>query len=316
MVRSFCGLVLGVFVFLGAHLNAAEPPKEASSGIARAWRLTIWQGEFSGIGLSLVTIQMVDGKPRLVPGSEKLKKWGRSISDLEFTDNVLRFKVTYDTSVDDTKTLPLKQEWFEGRFDPKNPNRIWGVLGPKDSAEDVKSFRYELLRPAELNPVPDQPEMMTLTDSRTGEKREVEDFRWSMASVQSPGLGAVIVQLNDLRAELAKGSWSSIEREFFAFGQYQILVELAANRKKDRRGFYMLCSLVRNAHLANMPPERVRGWLSEILEYAEAYGPRYSKVLRGSIAEELETGKRADYRPVIEELRSGKPFPTAELPKR
>ncbi|MGL4422977.1 MAG: hypothetical protein ACRCZF_20075, partial [Gemmataceae bacterium] len=311
---AFCWLTLAG----QSSMFATEPPQppRIPKELERFWRLTIWQNDFSGIGLSIVSIQIKDQKVTLAPLPEAIQKWGRSISDLEFKDNLLRFKVTYDTVSDDTKTKPLKQEWFEGRFDPKHPNRIWGVLGPKDAAEDEKGFRYGILRQAELNPVPAKPEVMILKDVKTGAEQVVEDSRWAMATVISPGLGAVQSELNTWRNELAQGKIKLQDSPDRAIGQFWALQELAADRKPNRRGYFMLRMLVRNAHIASVEPDRVRGWLNEILDYTAPYGPRFDKQLRFSIAEELKAGPQEDYQPLIEQLIAGKPFPAIDRQKR
>ncbi|MGL6075310.1 MAG: hypothetical protein ACRC8S_14225 [Fimbriiglobus sp.] len=62
--------------------------------------------------------------------------------------------------------------------------------------------------------------------------------------------------------------------------------------------------------------EEVSSWIGEILEYAAPYGPRYTKALRLLLAKELEDGKEEDYKPLIEKLRSDKPFTPTPAAKR
>jgi hypothetical protein len=299
------------------QISAAEPPpkpvQKIPSGLARQWRFIAWDNEFTGIGLKLFTLAIQDEKVVLLPPKDALEKRNRTVSDVEYADGILRFKLTYDAEPDRwVKDQPLRIEWFEGRYDPKFPDRLWGVLGPKDPSKDDAA--YSRLRAAELNSAPLQPEKMVLKDLKTGQEYIREDFRWEMPNVMSPGLGAVDLQLNDLRRKLEKGPLSDNER-MTAVGQFWALKELAANRKPNRRGYFMLHSLVRHAHLASVHPEEVSGWLGEILDYAAPYGPRFMKPLRLSLAKELEDGREEDYKPLIEKLRSDKPFSPTKTTK-
>lgn len=308
--RTPAALALALAALLGLAVPPAPAADAAPPGaLARQWRLIAWQGDFSGVGLSVISIRVADAKAVLDPLPDDIRKWSRTVSDLSFTDGVLQFRVTYDTVSDDTRTRPVREDWFEGRFDPKTPDRVWGVLGPRDAGDDDRAFRNGLLRPAELNPAPAKPETMVLRDAKTGAEWAVPDSRWAMPSVLTPGLGAVQVELNARRAELENGKPIDDDRKYSSIGQFRILEEFAAARKPNRRGFHMLRLLVRNAHLASVPPEQVEGWLGEILDYAAAYGPRYVAPLRRSLAEELDASKEADYKPLAERLRSGGAFP-------
>lgn len=128
------------------------------------------------------------------------------------------------------------------------------------------------------------------------------------------GLGRRVARTLPRAAGHSTGSFSRNPR--VGSGQSRILEEFAANRKADRRGYHILCLLVRNAHLASVPAERVGGWLGEILEYAGPYGPRYVTPLRAALARELESTKEDDYKPLVEQLRSGRAFLPTAVPKR
>jgi hypothetical protein len=258
------------------------PPKE----IAKKWRLTVINAEASVDGVGVLELEVKDGKVRLAPGVEKEKKWGYSFSNLEYADGVLRFDIDFRRPKDGP-------DWFEGRFDPKFPDRLWGVIGSKDPKDEAKRSPSGV-RPAELNAAPQD---------------ALGDRSWAMQRVLSPGVAYLSYRLNKAQQLPLAAMDIADDRRLDAYYDTQILAEFAATAKPGRRKFVLQCMQVRSAEVAKAPPEFVESWLSEVLDYAAPYGPRYLTQLRGEFTDALSAHKNEDYDALVKRLRKGDSFP-------
>jgi hypothetical protein len=256
------------------------PPQE----IAKKWRLTVINAEASVDGVGVLELEIKDGKVRLTPGDERERKWGYAVSELDFVDGNLRFKIDF------RRPKEAPEDWFEGRFDPKSPDRIWGVIGAKDPKDDAKRGG---VRPAELNAAP---------------KDALGDLNWSMQRILMPGVAGLNTRLRRAQQLPLATMEMTDERRLDAYIDTQILAEFAAAAKPGRRKFVLQCMQIRSAEAAKATPEFVEGWLSEALDYAAPYGPRYLAQLRGELADALSAHKSEDYDPLIKRLRAGDNF--------
>jgi RNA polymerase sigma factor (sigma-70 family) len=314
-------LSIGAMTMLtpNVSVNAEEPSKKsftkkeddhraALTHLAREWRLIHWANDTQADASAVFSLAVEDGK---VLSKPKTQKWGRTVSDIEYTDGVLRFKVTYDAKSDNLKANPLHTEWFEGRFHPKNRDRICGVFGSKDPSKDGDI--YGTLRAAELDLNSDVP------------KDPLQYHQWAMPRATSQGINGLQYELSHSWIKMRQGKEELTADEVSsAVRHYMILEELASHRKADRRGFVMLCMLVSNAKWGDAignerrvadaewghatPKERVENWIVEILQFADAYGPRYMKQLRMRLALDLENQKENEYKSIIKRLRADGDF--------
>ncbi len=281
VVSGVCGCNLA----LGQTPAIDVVPEE----IAKKWRLTVVNAEASVDGLGVVELKIADGKVRLAPGDDRERKWGYAVSELEFSDSILRFKIDFRQPQRDTS-----RDWFEGRFDPKFPDRIWGVIGAREPEDDDKSLSAGV-RPAELNAAPSD---------------GLGDLDWAMQRVLSPGIAGLNRRLNKARRELPLATMEiSDDRRLDAYIDAQILAEFAASASPGRRKYILQCMQVRSAEAAKASPELVESWLTDLLEYATLYGPRYVKQLRGELANALSDHKNEDYETLVKRLRSEDSFP-------